>query len=190
MPVKDNHPLLRKKIESFFESANLYQAEFAYHREVTVGRGRVEVRSLLLSDDLPRGFTGFAGVRQLFRLERVVRRDETAFRPHKKSGKEHRQVVLGMTSLPRSVCSAAELLPLLRGHWCIENRSHFVRDVTFGEDGSQVRVGNLPQVLAALRNAAIGLIRIAGWPNVAAARRYFAARPAEALQLMGCTITE
>jgi hypothetical protein len=62
--------------------------------------------------------------------------------------------------------------------------------VTFGEDKSQVRVGNLPQVLAALRNASLNLLRLAGHKNVAASLRLYAARPAQALQLMGCQITE
>jgi len=60
-----------------------------------------------------------------------------------------------------------------------------VRDVTFDEDRSPVRCGNIPQVMAALRNTAIGLIRAAGWTNVAAACRHFAARPWEALALLG-----
>jgi predicted transposase YbfD/YdcC len=54
------------------------------------------------------------------------------------------------------------LLRLICGHWCIENRLHYVRDVSFGEDASQVRCGTAPQVLAALRNAAIGMVRDAG----------------------------
>jgi predicted transposase YbfD/YdcC len=53
----------------------------------------------------------------------------------------------------------AQLLQLIRGHWAIENRLHYVRDVSFGEDGSQIRSGAAPQVLAALRNAVIGLLK-------------------------------
>lgn len=50
-----------------------------------------------------------------------------------------------------------------RGHWSIENKVHYVRDVTMGEDASQAHVGNTPQAMAALRNALIGLVRRAGW---------------------------
>jgi len=75
-------------------------------------------------------------------------------------------------------------------HWSIENNLHWVLDVTFGEDASQVRVGSAPQVMAALRNMAVGLIRLSGLMNVAAARRLFAARPRLALKLLGCPITE
>ena len=182
MVVKDNHPLLRKKIEGFFASPTLYEAEFHRATQTTQQRGRVETRAMVTSDDLPRGFTGFPGVRQLFRLERTVE--------HKGSGKLCRDIVFGMTSLPRSTGSAAEVAALVRGHWTIENRCHYVRDVTFGEDASQVRVGSAPQVMAALRNMAVGLIRLSGLMNVAAARRLFAARPRLALKLLGCPITE
>jgi len=182
MVVKNNHPLLRKKIEGFFNSPTLYEAEFHRATQTTCARARVETRAIVTSDDLPRGFTGFAGVRQVLRLERSV--------THKKSGKVCQETVFGMTSLPRCVASAPVLAELVRGHWTIENRCHYVRDVTFGEDASQVRVGSVPQVMAAFRNVALGLIRLSGRSNVAAARRLFAAQPRLALKLLGCQITE
>jgi len=67
----------------------------------------------------------------------------------------------------------------------IENQSHWVRDVTFDEDRSQVRCGNILQVMAALRNTAIGLLRYAGYSNIAAAGRRLAAQPLQALALIG-----
>ena len=67
----------------------------------------------------------------------------------------------------------------------IENKSHWVRDVTFDEDRSQVRCGNIPHMMAALRNTAIGLLRWAGHTNIAAACRRLAAQPAQALALIG-----
>ncbi len=79
---------------------------------------------------------------------------------------------------------------LVRGHWTIENRVHYVRDVTMGEDASHVRAGNLPQVMVAFRNAAIAVLRREGYANIAAARRYLAANPKQALQMIGCQITE
>ena len=84
--------------------------------------------------------------------------------------------------------SATCLLELVRGQWTIENRSHWVRDVTFDEDRSQVRTGNVPQVMAALRNTAIGLLRLAGESNIAAACRRLAAQPEQALTLLGINL--
>ena len=73
----------------------------------------------------------------------------------------------------------------MRYHWYIENRSYWVRDVTFGEDHSQVRCGNIPQVMAALRNLVIGLMRWLGYTKMATACRYFAAQPWDALEAVG-----
>ena len=81
-----------------------------------------------------------------------------------------------ITSVPRSVAGASELLHWGRGHWSIENGSHYVRDVTLGEDASRIRTGSGPEVMAAFRNAAIGFLRSTGVTNVAAALRRNAAR--------------
>ena len=69
----------------------------------------------------------------------------------------------GSPACPLEHADAARLLALVRGHWHIENQSHWVRDVTFDEDRSQVRCGNIPQVMATLRNTVIGLMRKAGY---------------------------
>ena len=63
-----------------------------------------------------------------------------------------------------------------------------VRDVTFDEDRSQVRCGNIPHGMAALRNTAIGLLRWAGHTNIAAACRQLAPQPAQVLVLIGIVL--
>jgi len=72
----------------------------------------------------------------------------------------------------------------VQGHWGIENRLHWVRDVTFDEDGSQVRTGQAPRVMATCRNLAISILRIDGWNNIAAALRHHARHPDHALKLV------
>ena len=72
-----------------------------------------------------------------------------------------------VTSVPRDLGGASRLLVWGRGHWSIENRSHYVRDVTFGEDASRIRKGSGPEIMAAFRNAAIGFLRITGATNIA-----------------------
>jgi hypothetical protein len=57
--------------------------------------------------------------------------------------------------------------------------------VTFDEDCSQVRCGNIPHMMAALRNTSTGLLRWAGHTNIAAACHRLAAQPAQALALIG-----
>ena len=86
---------------------------------------------------------------------------------------------------PSERATPERLLALVRGQWQIEHQSHGVRDVTFDEDRSQVRCGSIPQVMAALRNTAMGLLRWAGHTNIAAACRRLAAQPAQALALIG-----
>ena len=81
------------------------------------------------------------------------------------------EVAYGITSLSPEKADAQRLLSLNRGHWCIENRLHWVRDVTFDEDRSQVRVGEGPRVMATLRNLAISLFRLQEVKNTAQALR-------------------
>ena len=71
----------------------------------------------------------------------------------------------------------------VQGHWHIENRLHWVRDVTYSEDRSLVRTGNAPRVMASLRSLAIGLLRLAGHTNIAEANRHHARDPHRTLNL-------
>ena len=102
-----------------------------------------------------------------------------------RTGKTSRAVSFGLTNLPRAETSARLLETLWRGHWTIESQSHYVRDVTLGEDRNHMRTGQAPQALAALRNGLIGLWRRAGWTNIADAVRATAASVAAALTFIG-----
>jgi hypothetical protein len=95
------------------------------------------------------------------------------------------EVTAGVTSLAAEAASPRRLLRLLRGPWHSENQAHWVRDVTFDEDRSQVRTGALPRVLATVRTTAISLLRGAGEANMAAGCRRCAAQPWRALALIG-----
>jgi predicted transposase YbfD/YdcC len=107
----------------------------------------------------------FAGAVQVAKLRRTVTR----------KGKKTVEVVYLITSAEARTASPATLAAWVQGHWGIENRLHWVRDVTFDEDRSQVRTGAAPQVMATLRNLVISLLRIAGWTNIAHALRHHAA---------------
>jgi predicted transposase YbfD/YdcC len=115
------------------------------------------------------------GLKQVCRLERTTTR----------RGKRTVEVQYAITSVSRSRADAARLLTRWRDHWGIENRLHWVRDVTFGEDQCQVKTGGAPQNLAAFRNAAISLLRIAGQKEIAATLRDFSYRPLKLLQFLG-----
>lgn len=93
------------------------------------------------------------------------------------TGETTGEIVYAITSLPAQLANAKTLARILRGHWGIENRLHWVRDVTFGEDRSQIRTGNGPRMMASLRNLAIGILRQNGETNIAAATRHYARHP-------------
>ena len=92
-----------------------------------------------------------------------------------------------VTSLTVTQASPAQLAAIIRGHWAIEDRLHWVRDIDFDEDRSQVRTASGPRVMASLRNLAITILRLAGATSIAAALRYHARRPGRPLRtIMKC----
>jgi|RhiMetdeSRZDD1v2_1073273.scaffolds.fasta_scaffold328151_2 predicted transposase YbfD/YdcC len=175
MIVKENQPQLKADIELVFTLPPVGDRQEST-RTVDVGHGRIETRNLTTSEALV-GYSDWPGLAQVFEVGRHV--------ITKKTEKERVEVVYGVTSLSPERATPNRLLELVRGHWGIENKSHWVRDVTFDEDRSQVRCGNIPHMMAALRNTAIGLLRWAGHTNIAAACRRLAAQPAQALALIG-----
>ena len=121
------------------------------------------------------GYLDWPGLGQVCCVERTRRR----------KGRETVERAYAITSLPPDRADAARLLDIWRGHWGIENRLHWVRDVVFGEDQSQVRPGSAPQLLAALRNLVIGVLRLGGVTNISAALRHYGWKPWETLTLIG-----
>jgi predicted transposase YbfD/YdcC len=175
MIVKDNQPQLKADIALVFTLPPAGDRQ-ASVRTVDIGHGRIETRKLTTSAALV-GYSDWPGLAQVFEVGRHVVTQKTE--------QERVEVVYGVTSLRPERATPQRLLELVRGHWGIEHKSHWVRDVTFDEDRSQVRCGHIPQMMAALRNTAIGLLRWAGHTNIAAACRRLAAQPAHALALIG-----
>ena len=101
------------------------------------------------------------------------------------TGEHSSEVTYGITDLTPAQAGAGELETIWRGHWSIENRVHYVRDVTMGEDGGQAHTGSTAQALAAWRNGILVLLRRAGWQNIADAVRAYAASVHHALDLIG-----
>ena len=136
----------------------------------------MEVRSIWTSTEL-RGYLDFPYAAQVFTLRREV--------TEMVSQKSRTETVQGLSSLPVERATPACLLALSRGHWTIENRLHWVRDVTFDEDRSRVRKGAGAQVMASLRNLAISLLRLAGTRYIAPALRHCARSDPQTLRLIG-----
>jgi len=102
-----------------------------------------------------------------------------------KSGKIQNKTVYLITSLSQDEADGERLLTLIRGHWGIENKSHYVRDFTFDEDRSKVRTKSGPRIMATLRNFAISIFRLIGYTNMAKALRDMMAKPHLTLRLIG-----
>lgn len=92
-----------------------------------------------------------------------------------------------ITSAGHDQAHPALLATWLQAHWGIENAVHWVRDVTFDEDRSQIRTACGPRNLATLRNLAISALRLAGWTNIAAGLRAHAHHPLQPLTTYGLT---
>jgi hypothetical protein len=137
---------------------------------VEKGHGRIETRRIAVSDEIV-PYLAWPGLAQVARLERrrTIR------------GKQTVEIVYLVTSLPASQAGPERLLALSRDHWAIENKLHYVRDVTFQEDRCRVRAG--AQSLVALRNLAIALIRRAGL-SIPEARENFREDRAETIRLV------
>jgi predicted transposase YbfD/YdcC len=164
MTVKGNMPTLYRKLKK------LPWAAIPATSAVSTGHGRRARRTIKVM--LVPAWIEFDGAAQVAQLRRTVTRN----------GKKTVEVVYLITS-DRDAGPAA-LAAWVRGHWHIENKLHWVRDVTYQEDKSLVRTGNAPRVMASLRSLAISVLRLDGHTNIAAANRHHARDPQRTLKLL------
>jgi predicted transposase YbfD/YdcC len=174
LSVKGNQPRLRRQL-----AVLPWRDVETAHRSVETGHGRREIRTLKVVT-IAAGID-FPHARQAIQ---VTRRTRPACARAGRRGKWHTETVYAITDLGPHQARPDELAAWIRGHWQIENGLHWVRDVAFAEDLSQVRTGNGPQVMAALRNLAISLHRLAGATNIAKALRHHGRDALRPLQLL------
>jgi predicted transposase YbfD/YdcC len=157
--LKGNQPHAYQTAQTLLTGAD---DEFAHSNtaENDYGHARTERRTLrtALADD-----TLFPGARQAIRLRRDVGGLDGI--------RTSKEIVYAVTSLPRDLASPEHLNHYIRQHWCVENRLHWTRDVTFHEDNSQLRTGTAPRALATFRNLGLNACRLNGRANIAHARR-------------------
>ena len=171
--LKDNQPDLLDDVRTLFQDPPPGEA---FATALAFGRygGRSERRTLYASTAL-NAYVRWPHLGQVCAVKREITRP----------AKTTVEWGYAVTSLASDQASPRRLLAVWRGHWGIENRLHWVRDVTFDEDRSQIRTGSGPQVMAAIRTTAIGVLRRAGHTNIAAALRTYAGKPLAALALLG-----
>jgi predicted transposase YbfD/YdcC len=164
MTVKANMPTLHKQLR------NLPWARIPSVSSVSKDHGRRARRTIKVA--LAPAWIGFDGAAQVAQLRRTVMR----------KGRKTVEVVYLITS-DRSA-SPETLAAWVRRHWHIENKLHWVRDVTYQEDKSLVRTGNAPRVMASLRSLAISILHLDGHANIAEANRHHARDPQRTLTLL------
>jgi predicted transposase YbfD/YdcC len=160
--VKANQPTLLHQL------ASLPWAQVPVgHRTRSRGHGRRETRTVKALTVATPGGLGFPHAQQAVRITRT----------RTIKGRTTRQTTYLTVSLPAADAQPADLGTWARSEWHIENRVHYVRDVTLREDAHQARTGNGPAVFATLRNTSIGYHRSNGETNIARATRRANRRP-------------
>ena len=175
MIIKGNQPCLLAAVAKALAGPDADFAETAWTEEGK-GHGRRERRSIRTA---PAAGIAWPHAAQVLR----IRRDSGPTR----GPWTHKEIAYGITSLPEDLAGPRHLAGYARNHWGIENREHYVRDKTFGEDLQRVRTGNQPNAHAAIRNLVTGAFRRAGFANIAHARRYYGRDDQRILSLYGYT---
>jgi predicted transposase YbfD/YdcC len=162
IPAKANQPRL------FTQLKTLPWAQIPIgHQTRDHGHGRRETRTVKAVTVTTPGAIGFPHAAQAIRITRT----------RTLTGKTSRETAYLTISLPAAQAHPGDLQDWIRREWHIENKIHYVRDVTFREDSHQARTGNGPAIMATLRNTAIGFHRISGETNIARATRRANHRP-------------
>lgn len=172
--AKGNQSTLKQDLHLFFREPPVDCRDWRTAETVDAGHGRIEQRALIASTELNDFLAAsWPGIAQVFRLRR---------RFHHRF-KCTQQIVYGFTSLTPQQAGPERLLELIRGHWAIENKLHYRRDVTLREDACQVRKGQAPRTLAILNSFVLALFDWLEVKNAASQMRVFAAQPFLALRL-------
>lgn len=170
--IKDNTPTTRADLELFFEDPQADRRTWQSYEQLEKGHGRLERRHITTSPDLNDFlFQDWGEVGQVFRVQRERTR----------KGQHSVEVAYGWTTLSPQDCSAQDLLGFNRAHWAVENRLHWRRDVTLGEDRCGVRLDPVAEMLAVLNTVVLSLMDLHHVSNVARQLRRFSAHPREAL---------
>ncbi len=166
LTVKANQPTLLARLKALPWSK---VPAHTGHSTTSRGHGRSARRTIKVIG--APAWVGFPGAAQVAQLRRTVT----------KNGKKSVEVVYLITSAAHAQAPPAVLASWVQGHWHIENRLHWCRDVTYDEDRSTLRTGHAPHVMASLRNTAITLLRLTGQTNIAAGLRHHSRDPQRAI---------
>ena len=180
--VKGNQSQLLQDLQDWFDTSvkllpgmGRLPRDFRSATVTSKGHGRLEARTLTTSSQL-NDFLDWPFLQQVFKLERYITISKT--------GKTRHEIVYGITSLPSEQASPCQLLQMLRSYWKIENCLHYPRDVTLHEDQTRFKKQSAAHIMAIINNLVLALIAKSDFPFVPSARRYFAAHPDAAFDLL------
>jgi predicted transposase YbfD/YdcC len=180
--VKGDQPQLQQDLRDWFDpnvvllpGMGCPPKDFCTATITTKGHGRIETRTLTTSSQL-NDFLDWPFLQQVFKLERQV--------TFQKTGKSRHEIIYGVTNLSSLEAPPGQLQIMLRSYWQIENGLHYRRDVTFHEDETRFRFNSAAHNMTIINNIVLGLIAKAGYKFAPVARRFFAANPDAALNLL------
>jgi predicted transposase YbfD/YdcC len=171
LTVKGNQPTLLRSIADRFADAR--PADHVH--EARPGTKRIE-RAIWIA---PAEGIDFPAAAQIFRIRRL-----TFNALGERIAKE---VVHGITSLGAPQATAEAVATWVRRHWGIENKIHWMRGVVFAEDGQHAYLSSSAQVMACIRNLAIGLLRLAGHQKIKATLEHIASDRLRILPLLAAS---
>jgi predicted transposase YbfD/YdcC len=153
--VKANQKNLHRQIRHNTENTKPTSRYIATERT----RNRVTTRIIQVFNDLTGISREWAGLKSLIKVERTGTR----------GGKPYHQVAYYISSFLRS---AVDFARGIRGHWGIENRLHWVKDMVFDEDRSTIRTGHAPANCSVILAIALNVLRRNGYSSVTCAQRF------------------
>jgi predicted transposase YbfD/YdcC len=151
LAVKANQPSLRAEVEAAFAEAG---DRLEAHADLDKGHGRIEERRTAVLGETAwlEGTRRFPGELRLPGAACLVRA-ETRVEAKGTTRTETRYFISSRALSPVDAAAA------IRGHWAIENRLHWVLDVTFADDQSRLRKGHGARNMATVRHFALNLVR-------------------------------
>jgi len=156
--VKKNQPTLYNKIETIMADRTKRSSWYA---EIEINKGRTELRSVSVCDNLEGISDQWIGLNQLVGVHRIINR----------KGKKTEETAYFISSKQSNAFAYNEGIRL---HWAIENSLHYVKDVTLKEDASKIRTGHAPQNISTIKNISVNILRNNEYDNMAQAMRLVA----------------
>lgn len=153
--VKENQPKLYRHIQQ----VSTQKAPVNRYITREKKRDRLTTRTIEVFQNLAGINPQWPGIQSLIRVERVGTRGDKLY--HETS-----------YYISSRICTAQEFSSRIRGHWGIENRLHWVKDVVFHEDSSTIFIGHAPPNLSLIRAIAINLLRRNGYDSITKAHRF------------------